>query len=80
MSQVNVVIVHKQKIYTASLHYSELVKLLERGVVKDLPSLPVMKYLDAGYLVIDLNKNLVLSSQDAIDVNKYVKKKEVWRL
>ena len=73
MSNVNVLLIIEDKVYNFNVHYRTFIKLLEKNFepVKSLPS----KYLDSGFVVVDMNKKMILESQTAIDINQLVGKK-----
>ncbi len=70
MSNVNVLLIIEDKVYNLNVHYRTLIKLLEKNFepVKSLPS----KYVDSGYVMIDMNKKLIIDSQSAVDINQLV--------
>ena len=68
MSQTHVLIVKDDQIYLLSTHYKSAMKLLATGPEHMLPYLKHC-FLDAGYLVVDLNKKVILNSQDAFPVS-----------
>lgn len=74
MSYVNLFIVKDDNVYYISAHYQTAMKILEKGIEPCLRFLRA-KFLDAGYLVIDCNKRLVINSQNAFPVNKVIGKK-----
>ena len=73
MSNVNVLLIIEDKVYNFSVHYRTFINLIEKNFepMKSLPS----KYLDSGFVVVDMNKKMILESQTAIDVNRLVGKK-----
>ncbi len=63
-------------IYLVSVHYRTAMKLLENGVEGVLPLLK-SRFLDSGYLVIDLNKQVIINGQSAFPVGKSLGKKNL---
>jgi len=51
-------------------------KLLEKGVDSILPLLK-SRFLDAGYLVLDLNKRTIVNGQGAFHVGSVLGKKDL---
>jgi len=68
MSYVHLLIIKDDNLYLVSTHYRTAKKLLEKGVDKILPALK-SRYLDAGYIVLDLNKGVVFNGQNAFAAN-----------
>jgi hypothetical protein len=64
MSFVNVFIIKDDKLYRTFVHYKTAQNLLVKGVDSVLPLLR-SSFLDAGYIVFDCNKNLVINGQCA---------------
>lgn len=50
--------------------------LLEKGIDSILPLLKP-KFLDAGYIVLDLNRKVVINSQGAFPIGKPIGKKDL---
>jgi hypothetical protein len=73
MSFVHLIIVKDDNIYLVNLHYRTAMKLLENGIDSSLPLLKP-RFLDAGYLLVDLNRQVIVNGQSAFAVNKVVKK------
>ncbi len=73
MSFVHLIIAKDDNIYLVNLHYRTAMKLLENGIDSVLPLLKP-RFLDAGYLLVDLNRQVVVNGQSAFPVNKVVKK------
>ena len=69
MSYVHLLIIKDDNVYLVSVHYRTAMKLVEKGVDKILPLLK-SRYLDAGYLVLDLNKRVIVNGQNAFPVQK----------
>ena len=76
MSYVHLLIVKDDCVYLASVHYRTAMKLLEKGVEQVLPLLK-HRFLDAGYLVLDLNKKVIVNGQSAFPVTKALGKKSM---
>ena len=76
MSYVHLVIIKDDKFYLVSTHYRSAMRLLEKGVEHVLPLLK-HRFLDAGYLVLDLNKKTVINSQTAFNTRKSLGKKTI---
>lgn len=64
MSQVQLFIIKDDCVFASSVHYRSASKLLESGFEGILPLLK-SRFLDAGYLVVDLNKRVVINGQSA---------------
>ena len=77
MSYVHVLIVKDDCIYLVNVHYRTAMKWLEKGVEKVLPLLK-HHFLDAGYLVIDLNRKVVINSQNAFPISKALGSKNLY--
>ena len=73
MSYVHLVIAKDDNIYFVNVHYRAAMKLLEKGIDSVLPLLKP-RFLDAGYIMIDLNRQVIVNGQNAFPVNKVVKK------
>lgn len=76
MSYVHLLIAKDDCIYLVNVHYRTAMKLLEKGVEGILPLLKP-KFLDAGYIVLDLNRKTVINSQSAFPINKPIGKKNL---
>ena len=74
MSFVNIIIIEDKNIYFAEKHYREVIKALNNRTIKDLADKET--YLDAGYLVIDLNSNTILNAQNAFNIEETNAKQE----
>ena len=79
MSYVQMIIIKDDCVYSISVHYRTAMKLLEKGVDNVLPLLK-SRFLDAGYLVLDLNRKVVVNGQDAFPVAKVVGKQNLYVL
>ncbi len=79
MSYVHLFIIKDDCTYLASVHYRTAMKLLEKGVDDVLPMLK-SRFLDAGYLVLDLNKRIIINGQSAFPVGRAIGKKEFYVL
>jgi hypothetical protein len=64
MSFVHLTIVHKHTLYQVYVHYRTAQRLLEQGPENFFKFLPG-KYRDAGWIVVDYDKNTLVNSQDA---------------
>ncbi len=69
MSYVHLFIVKDDCVYIVNTHYRSAMKLLEKGVDGVLPLLK-SRFLDSGYLVVDLNRKVVVNGQSAFPVGK----------
>ena len=68
MSYVHLFIVKDDCIYLVNTHYRSAVRLLN-GIDKFIPLLK-SRFLDSGYLVVDLNRKVVINGQSAFPVGK----------
>ncbi len=68
MSYVNVIIVRDDCVYFAGMHYRSVKSALETGVEGILPLLN-SRFLDAGYVVLDLNRRVVINGQSAFSIS-----------
>jgi hypothetical protein len=73
MSYVHLVIAKDDNVYFVSVHYRTAMKLLDKGVDSILPLLKP-RFLDAGYLMVDLNRQVIVNGQCAFPVCRIVKK------
>ena len=73
MSFVHLIIAKDDNIYLVNVHYRTAMNLLEKGIDSILPLLKP-RFLDAGYLLVDLNRQVVVNGQSAFPLNKVVKK------
>ena len=76
MSYVNLFIVKDDCVYFVSVHYRTAMKLLGGGIDRALPLLK-SKFLDAGYLVIDANKKIIINGQSAFSIAKAIGKQKL---
>lgn len=76
MSFVHVFIIKDDKLYKAFVHYKTAQNLLVKGVDCVLPLLR-SSFLDAGYLIVDCNKNIVVNGQTASSL-KEIRKKDLF--
>jgi len=72
MSYVHLIITKDDNIYFVNVHYRTAMKLLEHP--ERVLSLLKPRFLDAGYLVVDLNRQVIVNGQSAFPINKVVKK------
>jgi len=72
MSYVHLIIAKDDNIYFVNVHYRTAMKLLEKGFDSVLPLLKA-RFLDAGYLVVDLNGHVIVNGQSAFPINRLVK-------
>ena len=72
MSYVHLIIAKDDNLYLVNVHYRTAMKVLENPE-KVLPLLK-SRFLDAGYLVVDLNRQVIVNGQNAFPINKVVKK------
>lgn len=68
MSDVHMLIVKDDCVYLAKMHYRAAKKLLEKGVHTVLPMLK-SQFVDAGYLVVDLNRHTIVNGQHAFAIS-----------
>ena len=64
MSTVHLFIISDDCLYTVDGHYRAIKQILEEGVEKFLPQLKP-QFLDAGYIVVDLNRKQMVNGQEA---------------
>jgi hypothetical protein len=76
MSYVHVLIAKDDRLYLLNVHYRTAMKLLEKGAEKVLPLLK-HSFLDSGYLVVDLNRDLIVNGQTAFPLSKVLGKKKL---
>lgn len=76
MSFVHLFITKDDKLYSYFVHYRTVQKLIECGVDS---ALPLMKssFLDAGYVVFDLNKGVIVNGQGASKLD-FLRKKDLF--
>lgn len=76
MSYVHMLIAKDDCVYLTSVHYRTAMKLLEKGVDGILPLLK-SRFLDAGYVVLDLNRKVVINGQSAFPISKVLDRKNL---
>ena len=76
MSYVHLFIIKDDCVYLVNVHYRTAMKIMEKGVDEILPLLKA-RFLDAGYLVCDLNRHVIVNGQTAFPIGKVVGKKDV---
>ncbi len=66
MSFVHLTIIHNNTVYPLYVHYRTALQLLEQGppAFRFLPG----KYRDAGYLIVDYDKKMIVNGQDAFAI------------
>ncbi len=69
MSFVHLTIIYKNTVYHLNVHYRTALRLLEQGPQEFFKYMPG-KYKDAGYLVADYDKNVLVNAQDAFTIPK----------
>lgn len=67
MSFVHLTIIHQNTIYQLNVHYRTALRLLEQGPEECCRFLPG-KYRDAGYLIVDYDKKLLVNGQEAFKI------------
>lgn len=67
MSFIHLIIVHKNTVYQLNVHYRTALRLLEQGAGDSFRFLPG-KYRDAGYLIVDYDKKVLINGQEAFTV------------
>ena len=77
MSYVHMLIIKDDCVYSINVHYRTAMKLLEKGMDNVLPLLK-SRFLDAGYLVLDLNRKVLVNGQHAFSVGKILGKKNLY--
>lgn len=77
MSHVHLFVVKDDCIYAVSVHYRTALKVLEKGVGELLPLLK-HRFLDSGYLFVDLNKNTIVNGQSAFRLGRALGKKNFY--
>ncbi len=63
MSNVHLLIVKDDCVYLLNVHYRAAKRILEEGAERVLPKLRP-RFLDAGYIIADLNKKVVVNGQN----------------
>ena len=71
MSIVNAVIIKDRKIRFARNHYREIMGILDKKMPR------AKKPIDAGYIIVDLDRKILLNCQDAFNISDL--KKSDWR-
>lgn len=74
MSYVHVLVAKDDRLYTMCMHYRAVMRLFEEGPEKLLPCLR-HRFLDAGYVVVDLNRGIIVNSQSAFSVGRRLGKR-----
>ena len=72
MSQVTLIVIDGKKIHYVQTHWRTIQDLLDLGFDGMLWKKAERKwdeYLDAGYILLDLNRNLLVNGQNAFAVN-----------
>lgn len=77
MSYVHILVVKDDCLYPMHLHYRNAISLFEKGFERALPLLH-HRFLDSGYVVVDLNKKLIVNCQSAFPVGRYAKDLDVF--
>ncbi len=77
MSYVHLLIIKDDCIYLSSVHYRTAMKLLEKGAENILPLLK-SRFLDAGYIVLDINRQVIVNGQSAFPIAKVLGKKNMY--
>ncbi len=62
MSNVTLIIVSNDDMHAVTAHWREIKALLEKK------PMPVRHSVDAGYIVLDLNKKVIINSQSAFAI------------
>ncbi len=73
MSIVNAVIIKDRKIRFVRKHYREIMKILNEKKPR------AKQFLDAGYIIVDLDRKIILNCQDAFSLLD-LKKNELRKL
>ncbi len=74
MSNVHLFVIKDDCLYAVSVHYRTAMRILEKGVEEVLPLIK-HRFLDSGYLVLDINRKVIINGQSAFPVGKIVGKK-----
>lgn len=72
MSYIHLLIIKDDCVYPVNVHYRTVMSLFDKGVERALPLLK-HRFLDSGYLVVDINKKLVVNGQSAFPVNRVIR-------
>jgi len=77
MSSITIILISNRDISFRSLHYRHVISMLSsscvgiEGIVQDpMPD----RFLDAGYILIDLDRKRIVSGQDAFDIHHLPKR------
>lgn len=65
MSYIYLIIVSENKVCHFSVHYRTAMKLLDNGILNTIKLLKDKKFVDAGYLLIDFDRNQIINAQNA---------------
>ena len=72
MSYIHLLIIKDDCVYPVNVHYRTAMRLFDGGVERALPLLK-HRFLDSGYLIVDVNKKLVINGQSAFPVGRVVR-------
>lgn len=78
MSYVHVFVVKGEMVYRTIVHWRAMERLFERGVEAALPMMR-FSFIDAGYVIVDCNKNMVINGQSASKLDS-LRKKDIFIL
>lgn len=67
MSNVHLLIVKDDCVYLLNVHYRTAKRILEGKIEKVLPKLRP-RFLDAGYIIADLNKKVIVNGQNGFAI------------
>ena len=67
MSFIHLTIIYKNTVYQLNVHYRTAQRLLEQGPEEFFKFLPG-KYRDAGYIVADYDKKMLINGQEAFKI------------
>ena len=76
MSTAHLFIIKDDRLYIMDGHYRAIRSILESGVEKLLPQLKP-KFVDAGYILVDLNRKRIVNGQEAFSLPPLKKNFEV---
>ena len=79
MSYVQLLIIKDDCVYLVSVPYRSAMKVLENGIEKLTPMLK-SRFLDAGYVVVDCNKKVIINGQFAFPIGKTLKGFDVFEV
>jgi len=68
MSNVNLLVIKNENVYFLSIHYRTLINLLDNNFNKFFELIKRKTYLDSGFVIVDLNKEIIINSQNAFDI------------